>query len=95
VIVEAPTMAYREIGADDQRRGVEDTVAAGVRLELTNLIASASVTIWEGDYHNPPDNPQHCPATHTEVRLHPAGQTTRLLLYFPPAGSQPGTETTS
>ena len=89
VLVEAPSMAYREVGAEDQRRGVEDTVAAGVRLELTNLIASDTITVWEGDYHNPPDAPQHCPATHTEVRLHPAGQTTRLVLYFPPRQTPP------
>ena len=61
VLVEAPSMAYRELGAEDQRRGVEDTVAAGVRLELTNLVASDTVTIWEGDYHNPPDDPRALP----------------------------------
>jgi RNA polymerase sigma-70 factor (ECF subfamily) len=84
VLVEAPTMGYREIGADDQRRGVEDTVAAGVSVQLTDLIASSTVTIWEADYHNPPDHPHHCPPTHTEVRVHPGGRTTRLTLYFPP-----------
>jgi RNA polymerase sigma-70 factor (ECF subfamily) len=87
VLVEAPSMAYRELGAEDQRRGVEDTVAAGVRLELTEIVASNSVTIWEGDYHNPTHDPHHCPPSHTEVRLHPAGQTTRLVLYFPPRAS--------
>lgn len=87
VVVEAPSMAYREHGVDDQRRGVEASAAAGVRLHLTGLVASDGVTIWEGEYENPADDPGHCPATHTEVRLHPSGRTARILLYFPYASA--------
>jgi RNA polymerase sigma-70 factor (ECF subfamily) len=83
VVVEAPSIGYREIGAEDHRRGVLDSAEAGVRLELTNVIASEGVTIWEGDYQNPSHDPDHCPATHTELRIHPSGQTTRLVIYFP------------
>ncbi|MDX6647755.1 MAG: hypothetical protein QOK40_3482 [Miltoncostaeaceae bacterium] len=88
VLVQAPSMDYLERGVDDHRRGVEDSVAAGVRLHLTGVAAGPGVTIFEGTYENPPHDPHHCPATHTEVRLHPDGQTTRLLLYYPTTARQ-------
>lgn len=84
VLVEAPALDYAERGPDDHRRGVEDSAAAGVRLDLTGVVAGPSVTIFEGNYTNPPGDPHHCPATHTEVRVHPNGRTTRLMLYYPP-----------
>jgi RNA polymerase sigma factor (sigma-70 family) len=86
VLVEAPSLAYREHGVDDHRGGVEESAAAGVRLHLTGLVASPGVTIVEGDYENPPHDPHHCPATHTEVRIHPDGRTARLLLYYTDTG---------
>ena len=84
VLVEERTSGYRERGIEDQRRGAEDSVAAGVRMQVTDIWASNSVTIIEGNYRNPPHDPQHCPATHTEVRIHPQGETSRLLLYYRP-----------
>ncbi len=86
VLVSAPSLGYRERGVADHRRGVEEAAAAGVHLRLTGVAASRGVTIVEGSYLNPPHDPHHCPATHTEVRIHPEGQTTRLLLYYPTAG---------
>ena len=53
-------------------------------MQVTDVWSSSSVTIVEGNYLNPADDPEHCPATHTEVRIHPRGQTGRLLLYFRP-----------
>jgi hypothetical protein len=53
-------------------------------MRVTNVWASRDITIVEGDYENPPDDPHHCPATHTEIRIHPTGQARRLLLYFRP-----------
>lgn len=48
-------------------------------------IAGDSVTIWEEDYENPPDDPYHCPATHTEVRVRRGGRVTCTALYYPVA----------
>jgi RNA polymerase sigma-70 factor (ECF subfamily) len=50
----------------------------------TDVWASEDITIVEGDYLNPPDDPHHCPATHTEIRVHREGQASRLVLYFRP-----------
>ena len=84
VIVTWPAGDYRTRGIDDHRHGVEDSVAAGVRMYTTGVWASSEITIVEGSYLNPPDDPRHCPATHTEIRVHDTGRTSRLLLYYRP-----------
>lgn len=84
IVVVWPAGAYLTHGIDDHRNGVEDSVAVGVRVRITDVWASRDLTIVEADYRNPPDDPHHCPATHTEIRIHPGGQTSRLLLYFRP-----------
>jgi RNA polymerase sigma factor (sigma-70 family) len=95
-LVEAPAMGYRAYGVEDHARGMVETVTAGVRVHLTDLVTSAGVTIVEGDYENPPDDPHHCPATHTEVRFHPHGRTTRIILfYYGSAGDNEPTGTAS
>jgi RNA polymerase sigma-70 factor (ECF subfamily) len=82
VLVEAPGMSYRRYGAEDHGRGMVETIAAGVRVHLTDLVASAGVTILEGHFANPADDPRHCPATYTEVHFHPHGRTTRIILFY-------------
>lgn len=89
VLVEAPAFGYRMRGAEDQAHGMVASVAAGVRVQLTNIVTSAGITIVEGDYDNPPDDPEHCPPTHTEVRFHPNGPTTRIILYYETPGDGP------
>lgn len=86
VLVAAPCLDYRERGIADHRGDLENNAATGVRIHLTGVVASPGVTIVEGDLINPPHDPHHCPPTQTEVRIHPEGQTTRLLLYYPTAG---------
>lgn len=81
-LVEAPALGYRMLGAEDHARGMVESAAAGVRVQLTDIVTSAGVTIVEGEYDNPPADPHHCPPTHTEVRFHPDGPTTRIILYF-------------
>lgn len=90
VIVAWPAGDYRTRGIDDHRHGVEDSVAAGVRMHNTDVWASRNITIVEGNYLNPTDDPHHCPATHTEIRVHDAGPTSRLLLYFRPHEDEDG-----
>lgn len=81
VLVEEPGTGYRVTGIGDHRRGVESSAAAGVRMRVSNVAATATITIVEGTYLNPRDDPRHCPATHTEVRVLHRGRTTRLTLY--------------
>lgn len=84
VVVAWPAGGYNERGIGDHRRFVENSVAAGVRMHNTDVWVSEDITIVEGDYLNPPDDPHHCPATHTEIRVHREGQVSRLVLYFRP-----------
>ena len=81
-LVEAPSVGYRAVGAEDHARGMVETIAAGVRVHFTNIVAGAGVTIVEGDYENPASDPHHCPATHTEVHVHPDGPATRIILHY-------------
>ena len=88
-LVEAPAMGYRAQGVEDHARGMVETVTAGVRVQLTAIVASEGVTIVDADCENPPDDPHHCPATHTEVRFHPRDRTTRIILFYQSAGDEP------
>jgi RNA polymerase sigma factor (sigma-70 family) len=82
VVVENSSGGYRELGAATERRNVENGLALGVRLRPTGIVASPGITIFEADYDNPPEHPGHCPPLHTEIRIHPRGVTTRLILHF-------------
>ncbi|GAA1578839.1 sigma-70 family RNA polymerase sigma factor [Kribbella sancticallisti] len=82
VIVSVPAKGYECRGVAGERRNLEAGLAAGVRMTLTRVLACRGVTIIEADYHNPPDDPKHCPPWHTEIRVHPNGWTTRLVLHF-------------
>jgi RNA polymerase sigma-70 factor (ECF subfamily) len=82
VLVEAPSLGYRRYGVEHHASCMVETIAAGVQVHLTGLVASDGVTIVEGDYENPPDDPDHCPATHTEVHFHSNDRAARIILYF-------------
>lgn len=82
VIVEAASMDYLVRGAEDQARSMVATVAAHVRVQLVDIVTSPGVTITEHDFENPPEDPHHCPPTQTEVRFHPDGPATRIILYY-------------
>ena len=70
-------------------------IAAGVRVHLTDIVASDGVTIVEARLREPGRRSHHCPATHTEVRFHPQGRATRIILYYPEVGDQASTEAAS
>ncbi len=64
--------------------GLEENVAAGVRLRLTNVLASGDVAIVEGDFENPPGDATHCPPAVTQVHFGRDRVTQRLHLYYAP-----------
>lgn len=82
VVVDNPARGYRTRGVDTERRNLEEGLSAGVRLRPTGIVAGVGITIFEATHRNPPDQPHHCPPLHTEIRLHPSGSTTRLILHF-------------
>jgi RNA polymerase sigma factor (sigma-70 family) len=82
VIVDNPGAGYRTRGIQGERGNVEEGLDIGVHLRPTGIVASPGITILEATYENPPDHPGHCPPLHTEIRIHPGGQTDRLILHF-------------
>lgn len=92
VLVEVPSRGSRVRGAMGEQRAIENGLGAGVRLELTGIVASSGVTIVEANYRNPDEYPDHCPPSHTEVRIHAGGRTTRWIVYF--VGREPAESTT-
>jgi RNA polymerase sigma factor (sigma-70 family) len=60
----------------------EGDLEAGMKLHLTNVIASKDVTVVEGDYENPPDNPFRCPPAISMVSFYRDGRIPRMHLYL-------------
>ncbi len=62
----------------------EGDLEAGMKLHLTNVIASKDVTIVEGDYGNPPDNPFRCPPAISMVCFYRDGRIPRMHVHLAP-----------
>jgi RNA polymerase sigma factor (sigma-70 family) len=57
-------------GRDQIVRDIETDLEAGVRLEVLDIIAGPDITVVEGAFANPADDPDHCPPLTTQVFLH-------------------------
>jgi RNA polymerase sigma-70 factor (ECF subfamily) len=61
----------------------EGDLEVGMKLHLTNFLASKDITVMEGDFENPPEDPFHCPPAISMVTFHRSGeQIHRMRLYF-------------
>lgn len=60
----------------------EGDLEAGMKLCLTNVIASKNITVVEGDYENPPDDPFRCPPAISMVSFYSDGRIPRMHLHF-------------
>jgi RNA polymerase sigma-70 factor (ECF subfamily) len=45
----------------------------GVRYRLVNVVAGPGITIWENEFVNPPEDPEHCPPAGTWLLRDKAG----------------------
>ncbi|HEY8599770.1 MAG TPA: sigma-70 family RNA polymerase sigma factor [Thermomicrobiales bacterium] len=76
----------------DVLRGDAD---AGMKLHITSFLASEGLTVLEGNWEGPPDDPLHCPPAMTQVCFWRGDQIQRVHLYYAPreegAGEAPGT----
>jgi RNA polymerase sigma factor (sigma-70 family) len=57
-------------GRDEVFRALDEDIAAGVKLHVLEVVASPDVTILEGRFENPADDPMHCPPATTQVYFH-------------------------
>jgi RNA polymerase sigma-70 factor (ECF subfamily) len=66
-------------------RGLRCDIDAGVRLQVVDMIADEGITVIEGSFVNPADDPAHCPPRATQVYFH-AGDAIRALgIHYPAA----------
>ena len=64
-------------------KDLEGDLEVGMKLHLTNLLASRDITVMEGVFENPADNPFHCPPATSMVGFHRDGeQIQRMRIYF-------------
>lgn len=52
----------------------------GVTYQLTGLVAGIDVTIWENEFVNPPENPDHCPPSGTWLLRENQGRVSEIRL---------------
>ncbi|WP_033342190.1 RNA polymerase sigma factor [Catenuloplanes japonicus] len=56
------TLEGRPIGGARALAGMMDyTYGAGVQVRLREAVAGAGTMVWETEFVNPPDDPEHCP----------------------------------
>lgn len=70
------------LGRDTIVRDISQDIAAGVRLRLLNVIAGGNLTIVEGAFTNPADDPDHCPPLTTQVFAHRGAEIAALHLHY-------------
>ncbi len=63
---------------------LEGDLEAGIKLHPTNVLASKGITVMEGDFENPPDDPFHCPPATSMVFFHRNGAIYQVRRYFAP-----------
>jgi hypothetical protein len=64
-------------------KDLEGDLEVGMKLHLTNFLASKDITVMEGDFENPPEDPFHCPPAISMVTFHRDGeQIHQMRLYF-------------
>jgi RNA polymerase sigma factor (sigma-70 family) len=56
----------------------------GVRYRVTNVVAGPGLTIWENQFVNPPENPDHCPPALTWLLKESEGRIQSVRLIYAP-----------
>ena len=64
--------------------GLGEDQNAGVKLHLTNVMASRDVTVVEGRFENPSEAPFHCPPATAQVHFYRGGRIHRVRFYYAP-----------
>ena len=62
----------------------EGTGGAGVKVHTTSVLTSGDVTVFEGSFENPPDDPFHCPPAMTQVYSYRGGRIYQVRFYYAP-----------
>jgi RNA polymerase sigma factor (sigma-70 family) len=63
----------RSIGLGSIFAAMGSDYDSGVRYRLVNVVAGPGITIWENEFINPPEDPDHCPPAGTWLLREKAG----------------------
>jgi hypothetical protein len=64
--------------------GLEEDSQDGVKLHPTNIIVGKDITVLEGDFENPPDDPFHCPSATLMVCFYRGSRIHQVRQYYVP-----------
>jgi RNA polymerase sigma factor (sigma-70 family) len=67
---------------------LEEDLEHGIKMHLTNIIASTDVTVMEGDFENPLEDPSHCPPATSLVYFYRDGRIHRVHQHYAPRPEQ-------
>ncbi len=67
----------------------EEQLEAGVKLHPTSILTSKDITVIEGDFENPRDDPFHCPPATSIVCFYGDGKIHGLRQYYAPRPEGP------
>lgn len=79
-------------GRDRIVRDIETDVEAGVHLEVLDVIAGPDITVVEGAFVNPTDDPDHCPPLTTQVFVHRGAAIVSVGLHYRAGAAEAGLE---
>ncbi len=77
-------------GRENLVAGFREDQEAGVKIHLTNVLASRDIVVVEADFENPPEDPFHCPPAITQVYFYRSGRIERIRFYYPARPSGEG-----
>jgi len=64
--------------------GFAEDLEVGIKMRLTNVLASKDVTVVEGRFENPHDDPSHCPPATSLVYFYRDGRIHLVRQYYAP-----------
>lgn len=68
--------------------GFAEDLEAGMKMRLTNVLASKDVTVLEGRFENPHDDPFHCPPSTSVVYFYRDGRIHLVRQYYAPRSEE-------
>ncbi|WP_204057182.1 RNA polymerase sigma factor [Microbispora corallina] len=74
----------RRIGLSSLFEAFASDYADGVRYRVTNVVAGPDITVWENQFVNPPEDPDHCPPAATWLLRESEGRIQSVRLFHAP-----------
>lgn len=71
-------------GRETLRAGIYDDFAHGVGFILDDVLAGPGITIVEGRFRNPPEDPDHCPPATSQVAFFNGDLVQRMVWHYAP-----------